>query len=202
MRLFPNRTESAPDQAGSWVVWRWLKIKKVIRRDALTKVTLGVAGREASDVYEVSYLTRLTLLRTPWFQVMLHWIHRPDLDGALHDHPWRFLSIILRGWYEEMVGEPTLDKLGLLNLRTRVVSIFNYKSKRTAHEVTRVSKRGVLSLVITGPVEKSWGFYEISRPPVHVFPGTHRWCDYYPWREFLARQQATPDPDRSPTTGK
>lgn len=33
--------------------------------------------------------------------IRLHWIHTPDLDRALHDHPWTFLSVVLIGSYTE-----------------------------------------------------------------------------------------------------
>ncbi|CAB4203506.1 hypothetical protein UFOVP1382_122 [uncultured Caudovirales phage] len=39
--------------------------------------------------------------QTRWFTVRLHHIQRPDADVELHDHPWSFFSLILKGWYEE-----------------------------------------------------------------------------------------------------
>lgn len=48
------------------------------------------------------YLTRYRLLRTPWFRVFLHRIHKADDDTHLHNHPWpNALSVILRGGYAE-----------------------------------------------------------------------------------------------------
>jgi len=41
------------------------------------------------------YLDRLRVLQTPWFSVLLHRIHEPDLDRDPHDHPWPFVSLIL-----------------------------------------------------------------------------------------------------------
>jgi hypothetical protein len=41
------------------------------------------------------------LLQRLGVAVRLHVIHTPDLDRALHDHPWTFVSLVLRGWYRE-----------------------------------------------------------------------------------------------------
>ncbi|GMV82131.1 MAG: hypothetical protein AMXMBFR7_33150 [Planctomycetota bacterium] len=49
------------------------------------------------------YLHRYTLLWTPIFRVYLHHILRSDSDRDLHDHPWNFVSIILRSGYLEHV---------------------------------------------------------------------------------------------------
>lgn len=41
------------------------------------------------------------IVRTPWFQIRLHHILRYDMEGDLHDHPFAFVSLILRGGYRE-----------------------------------------------------------------------------------------------------
>lgn len=41
------------------------------------------------------------LLQKLGIAVRLHCIHTPDLDRALHDHPWTFLSWVLIGSYTE-----------------------------------------------------------------------------------------------------
>lgn len=41
------------------------------------------------------------LLQRLGVAVRLHCIHTADLDRALHDHPWTFISLVLRGWYRE-----------------------------------------------------------------------------------------------------
>lgn len=48
------------------------------------------------------YLVRLRILQTPLFAFYLHWILRSDdRERGLHDHPWDFVSVILRGGYVE-----------------------------------------------------------------------------------------------------
>lgn len=47
-----------------------------------------------------AYLTRWGF-RSKWFSVYLHKLDAPDPGTDLHDHPWPFVSIILRGGYVE-----------------------------------------------------------------------------------------------------
>src|SRR5262245_13303083 len=47
------------------------------------------------------YLVRLRIIQTPFFGVYLHDIHEDDGDRDPHNHPWSFLSIVLRGHYRE-----------------------------------------------------------------------------------------------------
>ncbi|MCZ6507741.1 MAG: hypothetical protein O7A04_06815, partial [Acidobacteria bacterium] len=55
-------------------------------------------GRPGQD----DYLWRLNLIRLAGCSVKLHRFLRSDLDECLHDHPWPFASLILRGGYFEV----------------------------------------------------------------------------------------------------
>lgn len=46
------------------------------------------------------YLVRYTLLWTKWLKIRIHHILLSDTE-CLHDHPWNFISIILKGGYTE-----------------------------------------------------------------------------------------------------
>lgn len=132
MRLFRNRI-SGPSPR--WAFWRWFDI------------TLD--GR--------LYLTRLNVIQTPWFSVKLHWIHRPDPDRHLHDHPWPFYAFVLKGGYREYVSHrPWEDATGV----EREVKWFNTKDTITGHRISSV-KPGTVTLIFAGPRRKgsSWGFY-------------------------------------------
>jgi hypothetical protein len=167
MRLFKNRVEKELDK-GNWGLWRWFDI--VINGEL--------------------YLTRLTLFKTPWFSVKLHWIHKADPDRDLHDHPWSFASLILRGWYKELVcrkpdarGEIVAQGLDLKRFRDeglcveeRLVRWFNHKDTRGAHRILEVSPK-LITLVVTGPKTKEWGFYDED---------TFKYTD---WKTYIATQQ-------------
>ena len=51
------------------------------------------------------YLIRYTLLWLPFLKIRLHKIMLSDND-CLHDHPWDFISIILKGGYYEIKERP------------------------------------------------------------------------------------------------
>lgn len=165
MRLLKNRIEKELDK-GNWSLWRWYDIV--------------INGEQ--------YLTRLTLVKTPWFSVKLHWIHKADPDRDLHDHPWNFTSFVLRGQYKELVcDKPDTRALWLraeavrtANSRTpikeRLIRWFNHKNTRSAHRITEVSPK-LLTLVVTGPKTKSWGFYD---------EGTFKYTD---WETYCANQK-------------
>lgn len=143
MRLFGNR--KANKKGGRWAFWRWYD---VILDDEL-------------------YLTRLTLLKTPWFSVKLHWIHRPDPDRDLHDHPWAFAGIVLRGGYKELHANnphtgPVVE---------RTINWFNHKNTISSHRIIEV-KPNTLTLIFATAKKKDWGFYDEE-----TFAYT-KWQDY------------------------
>ncbi len=135
MRLFPNRKTDTPDSVGPWQVWRWFDIME---------------GDEC-------LLSRLVIFRCPWFQVLLHWIHRPDAREDLHDHPWSFWGVVLDGHYTEVRGQPVDDRLE--NVRLRKVNFFIHKNTTEAHGIASVSDGGAITLLFTGPPRKSWSFF-------------------------------------------
>jgi hypothetical protein len=123
MRLFPRRKYESGTR---WSLWRWTDV------------------RPCDD--EI-YLTRLHLVQTPWFSVMLHWILRADPQPDQHDHPVAFLSIPIWGWYEEEV--PCNGGCGP-NL-ARVVRAWNFWNLKLATDCHRIVAVGpnTLTLVLT-----------------------------------------------------
>ena len=169
MRLFPKRRLPQDSDQPGWVFWRWFDIWK---------------GGEI-------YLTRLVLFRCPWFQVLLHWIRATDDDPGPHDHPWSFFSLLLWGSYTELVGQP--DNVGWRTVWLEKVKLqrcrwLNSKGTRSAHQIVRLHSRTVLSLVVSGPKRKSWGFY-VPRSPLLLFkePPGSAVVDYVEWREALTK---------------
>lgn len=51
-----------------------------------------------------TYLARLRIVETPLFGLYLHRFGRPDASRHLHNHPWPFGSLVLRGGYSEVVA--------------------------------------------------------------------------------------------------
>lgn len=98
-------------------------------------------------------------------RVYLHRFLRSDEDRALHNHPWWFVSILLRGSYiEHNRGGP---------VRRSAPSIA-YRGLDHDHRVELVPGKPVWTLFITGPVRQPWGFWCTNGTDEHLVP----------WREF------------------
>lgn len=99
------------------------------------------------DDPEETYLTRWRLIQTPWFAFYLHRMTGPDSRADLHDHPWNFLSIVLRGGYAENTPE------GM-----REVTRFNLKRAEDFHSIRYLLRHPTWTFVITGRRRRVWGY--------------------------------------------
>lgn len=145
MRILPNR-KLAPGDPNPWQFWRWMDIT-------------GPSEHE-DGLHEELYLRRLYILRTPKFGVMLHWIKREDwARDALHDHPWNFWRLVLRGGYTEQLAYPlTEDTLQpTFELKHRWLSLSRFPEK--AYHRISIVKPHTITLVVNGPKTNSWGFF-------------------------------------------
>ena len=77
-----------------------------------------------------------------------HWL-APDDDRALHDHPWWFTTLVLRGGYTDR--NPGGDD----HLRAGSV---RYRPALHRHTVVP-DAGGAWTLLVTGPPVRSWGFW-------------------------------------------
>lgn len=103
------------------------------------------------DIGEVFF--RYQLLKTRWFNVYLHQLDAPEWHPVgCHDHPWWFLTILLKGGY--------LERTGNSYKRQRPGKVL-YRSATFAHDVTTPYGRS-WSLVITGAKKRDWGFLSCS----------------------------------------
>ncbi|VTT96535.1 Uncharacterized protein OS=Sphingobium yanoikuyae GN=CP98_03180 PE=4 SV=1 [Gemmataceae bacterium] len=150
-----------------------------------------VADRVATERFKITraweavpYLTRWTLRGARYGAagearpVFLHHFHRSDAD-EMHDHPWPFTSLILAGGYFETTPAPGWAN-GSGPVRRRWYGPGSL-IRRPAHWIHRVeipAGRDCWTVVLTGPKERSWGF----------------WCPavgYVPWRVHLANAERT-----------
>lgn len=124
------------------------------------------------------YLSRYRVLgwmpgdKRRWpLSIYLHHFHRPDLDNALHNHPWRWaVSLVLAGAYLEELPWPRNWRFRRWR---RAGSVVLLKSD-SYHRIQRLEGE-VWTLFIVGPKAQSWGFWVPGRG--HV-----------PWRERLAER--------------
>lgn len=95
------------------------------------------------------YMRRFWLLRLGPLQMRLHHILAEDPARDQHDHPWPFVSVILRGWYLERRG----DRF------TRREAGQAYRMKRGQfHRIVQVADGGAWTLFITWGARRGWGF--------------------------------------------
>jgi hypothetical protein len=129
------------------------------------------------------YLVRWTLLSTPWFSIKIHHILKADGGRDLHDHPWWFLSFVLRGRYVEKVPAPEKNARDMVEHREIRRFRFNFKRAEGLHSIVDVSPGGAWTLVLTGPRIREWGFRVWD-----YWDGTW-YCDWLKWDEWIAEQR-------------
>jgi hypothetical protein len=109
-------------------------------------------------------IVRWVLFRVPWFGIFLHKFCRSDHDRALHDHPWPFVSVILRGGYSEVCEacpacrrEQNPCHLETETKQYRPGSIL-FRPATWRHRVEILAKPS-WNLIFVGPRRRKWGFW-------------------------------------------
>jgi hypothetical protein len=122
-----------------------------------------------------TYLDRLRIVQTPWFGVYLHRLGTPDPGVDLHDHPWPFVSVILRGGYEEQVA-PTrsaperarrAEAMPMANFMRGLPRSWRRGSMHRlrlteCHRISTLFRVPTWTLILAGRRQQPWGFYTPS----------------------------------------
>lgn len=121
-----------------------------------------------------SYMSRWILTLPFGFNVRLHHIREADADPELHDHPFWFVSLVLRGWYVEEQpatgGDWTNRETGRHHatplpggsraFTTRRAGSIAYRPASVMHRICIISPGGVWTLVFARRVNgDEWGFW-------------------------------------------
>lgn len=88
----------------------------------------------------------------------LHHIAGPDPGMDLHDHPWSFVSIVLRGGYTELRARVFSDVHDPPVTSARRRWSVKFTGLLDAHRIT-LAAPGTWTLVLRGPTRRVWGFY-------------------------------------------
>ena len=120
------------------------------------------------DEPDENYLTRLRFIQTPWFGIYLHRFDNPDSRATFHDHPWPFLSVILRGGYVEARPGRGLRTVRLVNVM-RITDV---------HYIERLLRVPTWSLMFVGRRRRDWGYVRPTE-------------DGYAWTRFDIDEHAT-----------
>lgn len=115
-------------------------------------------GRSDVFFHGSKYMNRWRFIHRKHFGIRVHQIVRDDDDRALHDHPFDFVSVILRGGYIEQTadGKKTKYKPGQI--------LFRSASALHRLDLNRNERGEVIpawTLVFRGPVLRRWGFLHV-----------------------------------------
>ncbi len=101
-------------------------------------------------------LIRYVLFRCAAWGIYVHHLLRSDHDRALHDHPWPFISIVLRGGYA-VIHDQTED--GTMRYTWRSKHSIALRAAEWRHRVLLSSGATAWTLVIVGRRGRRWGFF-------------------------------------------
>lgn len=109
-------------------------------------------SRAPDVVIGENYLERWHVVpRNEDMNVYLHRFSRSDDDRALHDHPWDNTTYVLSGGYIEHKD----DGEAVWRFEGSIVQ----RHARAAHRIELIKKQPVISLFVTGPKIREWGFH-------------------------------------------
>ncbi len=134
-------------------------------------VLLRGRPHEVIDNHDAAYLQRWHLIpRNRWCNIYLHRFIASD-DATCHDHPWGFTSVLLRGVYDEVQPHRTTTR------RAGSIAVRRAQHRHSVRLRRDASGREVpcLSVIITGPRIREWGFW---------CPGRSGADRFVPWRQF------------------
>lgn len=100
-----------------------------------------------------THFRRWAIAETEFFNIYVHNVARSDEEKDPHDHPWSFVSLILKGGYREQVWTKGV-------MRTVVNTPGHLVIRRTTdfHKLTLLGD-SAWTLVLTGPkVHALWGY--------------------------------------------
>lgn len=123
----------------------------VTQRRSVVRVhppVLILKWRERLGLDECPYLIRWRF-ETPIGSLRVHHWLGPDDDRAFHDHPWPFITLVLKGGYEDR-NPGGVDCLRAGSVRFRPA----------LHRHTVVpGPHGAWTIMVTGKRTRSWGFW-------------------------------------------
>lgn len=102
--------------------------------------------REIKSQKGVIHFRRWRLISTPWFSIFIHEINEPDKDAHMHDHPWNFIGIILKGGYVELTENGEAHK-----------SWISFNKAEKFHKIKSLYCK-TYTMVITGSRYREWGY--------------------------------------------
>jgi hypothetical protein len=109
------------------------------------------------------HFQRWRIFWTPWFAIYIHRILRSDEDLHPHSHPWKFISLILFGGYNEELYIGQLDQVSIVPriIFTKTINFYQplsliKRDQKSFHHITLV--KPTTTLVLTYGKRIDWGY--------------------------------------------
>lgn len=131
---------------------------------------IGWLFSHSEDYEHLPFMERYWLIKPrKWlpFKVGLHYTYKSDPIPYLHDHPWDWCSILLRGRYVEISkgkdGKNRKKEYGPWSIRFHRAEFSHKLSLATGlyseEMVRRGLSPGVWTIFFMGPKRREWGFW-------------------------------------------
>ena len=95
------------------------------------------------------HFRRWEILKTRWGSIWLHAIYKADQDKHLHNHPWDFKSLVLKGSYLEQTEK------GIIKQHP---GKFNSRNGESYHKILELLSPVVYTLFFVSPIKREWGY--------------------------------------------
>ena len=98
----------------------------------------------------VLHFRRWQVIKTRWFAIYIHAIYKADEDKHLHNHPFNFFNIILKGSYTE--------RLPNFKLNPRFAGNSVYRQRDQFHKIDDLHSPVVYTLNVMWNFRDTWGY--------------------------------------------
>jgi len=136
-----------------------------------------IMDRVENEPYLERYYVFLQERKTFPFNVFLHKFLKSDPDDV-HDHPWPFFTVVLRGGYREWTPQFNSqgEKIGEI-AKWRGPGSFRWASAEQYHRIELDPDVTCWTLFMPGPKQREWGFLV-----------KNKWVQ---WQEYLQQRKVT-----------
>ena len=95
------------------------------------------------------HFKRWEILKTRWGSIWLHAIYKADQDKHLHNHPWDFTSVVLKGSYYEQTS---------LGNKKQYPGKINIRNGEEHHKILELLSPVVYTLFFVSAPKRLWGY--------------------------------------------
>lgn len=157
------------------------------------KKHLAVKWGERLGRPECPYMRRWAVV-AGLFSIRVHHFYRSDDERAFHDHPWWFVTLVVKGGYTDVSGdtislcsrcfpnEPPDQNCYICHGERHYIERLDHlrlgsiRFRRAKHQHTvRTDPGGAWTVLVTGPNIRTWGFWERLPNGTTRFRKANKW---------------------------